>query len=143
MKKTQQKIATIIAVILMIGIPLAGCSAKDGEMESRVDELKEEILVLEAQKEVLEQNVVGVKEELGVAKYVITFKIKQTHVTLNIKEHIRDSMNEITLSIPVDKEYYDSVSVGDVITDAFRVGSLVLHGTFGSWQVTVDDKTIM
>lgn len=77
-----------------------------------------------------------------IGKYVVTFRIKQSHFTLDIGEHIKDSMNEITIEIPVDKEYYDSVSVGDTVNDDFRVGSLIMHGSFGNWKVTVDKKEI-
>lgn len=48
----------------------------------------------------------------------------------------------IMMQVPVDKEYYDSVEVGDKIDDSFRMGSLIMKGSFGSWKVTVDDKEI-
>lgn len=80
------------------------------------------------------------KAENGIPMYVVTFYVKQSHFTLNIKEHIKDAMNEVSFDVPVDKEYYDSVSVGDVIKDDFRVGSLIMHGSFGKCKVTVGKK---
>ena len=51
-------------------------------------------------------------------------------------------MNAIEIEIPVDKEYYDNVDVGDTINNDFRVGSMVMKGSFGSWDVTVKGKDI-
>ena len=73
---------------------------------------------------------------------MVTFRIKQSHFTLDIGEHLKDSMNEITFEVPVAKEYYDSVSVGNVINDDFRMGSFIMHGSFGNWKVTVDKKEV-
>jgi hypothetical protein len=42
----------------------------------------------------------------------------------------------------VDKEYYDSVEVGDTIADDFRVGSAIFKGSFGSWNISVENKEI-
>lgn len=86
--------------------------------------------------------IVDVDTENGNEKYVITFIIKQSHFTLDVGEHIKDAMNKITIEIPVDKDYYDSVSVGDVINNEFRVGSLIMRGSFGNWKITVDKKEI-
>ena len=49
----------------------------------------------------------------------------------------------LSIQIPVDKEYFDSVNVGDVIDDRFRMGSLIFKGSFGSWDITVEDKQIL
>ena len=132
----------LFAIAIMMIASLSGCVEKDERLEQRCAELREEISVLEEQKVTLENEIVEAKVENGTAKYVITFRIKQTHFTLDIGEHIKDSMNEIKIEIPVDKEYYDSLSVGDTINDDFRMGSLIMHGSFGSWNVTVDNKEI-
>ena len=54
----------------------------------------------------------------------------------------KDEMNAITIDIPVDKEYYDGVSIGTVIDNSFRTGSMVVSGSFGKWKITVKDKKI-
>lgn len=90
----------------------------------------------------LENITVEKKEENGTAKYVLTLEIKQSHFTLDISEHLKDSMNAIEIQIPVDKEYYDSVEVGQNIADEFRMGSLVFKGTFGDFKVSVIKKEI-
>ena len=52
-------------------------------------------------------------------------------------------MNDISIQVPVDKEYYDSLEIGDVIDDSFRMGSLVMSGSVGKWDITIEDKEIM
>lgn len=136
-----KKLLSFIIAILMIFV-LAGCAEKDECLEQRYEELRDEISVLENEKATLENKIVDSKVENGTAKYIITFSIKQTHFTLDIGEHLKDLMNEITIEIPVDKEYYDSLSVGDTINDEFRVGSLIMHGSLGNWEVIVDNKEI-
>ena len=46
------------------------------------------------------------------------------------------------MTLSVDKEYYDSIKVGDVIDDSFRMGSFIFKGSFGNWNITVEDKCI-
>lgn len=106
------------------------------QLNSKIEELKEE-------KSDLESSIEEIRINNGTAKYVVTFHIKQTHFTLDIGEHIKDSMNDIEFDVMVDKEYYDSVSIGTVINDDFRVGSFVIHGSFGNWKVTVSDKQVI
>lgn len=75
-------------------------------------------------------------------RYVIEFKLKQTHMTLDLLEHAKDAMNAITFEIPVDKPFYDSVKEGDEIINSFRTGSLIISGSFGNWKMTVNRKII-
>jgi len=122
---------------------LVGCSDGNEYLARQKEELISEIAELEAEKALVKSEIVHTKEENGTAKYIVTFKIKQTHVSLNIGTHLKDEMNQITVEIPVDREYYDALSVGDVITDEFRIGSFVFQGTFGSWNITVENKIIV
>lgn len=79
----------------------------------------------------------------GSDKYVITLKVAQSHFTLDLSEHLKDASNDLELQIPVDKDYYDSVEIGDSIADSFRMGSLIFKGSFGKWKVTISDKEVM
>lgn len=79
---------------------------------------------------------------LPAPRYILTLSLKQSHFSLSITTHIKDSMNEVEFQIPVDKQYYDSLKEGDLITDQFRTGSLLLSGSFGSWKVSVKKKEI-
>ena len=137
-KKLLLAIVTITCTLLM----LPACGNSTTYLEQQQQDILTQIAELEEQKNSLESDVIRAKENQGTAKYIITFSIKQTHVTLSISEHIKDAMNECTIEIPVDKEYYDSVSVGDVISEEFRAGSLIIHGSFGNWKVTVVNKEI-
>lgn len=72
--------------------------------------------------------------------YIVKFEIKQVHYSLNLKDHAKDAMNKFTLEIPVDKEYYDNVRVGQEVSNGFRMGSLMFYGSAGKWKVVVKNK---
>lgn len=75
--------------------------------------------------------------------YVIRVELRQQHTILNLDKMIKDEMNKIEFDIPVDKRYYDSLNVGDEIVDEFRMGSVLIDGSFGSWKCTVVEKGIV
>lgn len=140
------KIKDAKKMIVAIGIcfALAGCGNRE-----QIDSLKQEISGLQATKQSLESEISKLedkisrkKEENGITKYVLTLKIKQSHFSLDISEHMKDSMNAMEIQIPVDREYYDSVEVGQNIADEFRMGSFVFRGTIGNFKVTVAEKEI-
>lgn len=137
-----KKILTTMAIVAMAFVMLTGCTESDKYLEQKCADLQSEIAVLTEQKAAIEAEIIDAKEANGTAIYVVTFRIKQSHFTLDIGEHLKDSMNEITFEVPVAKEYYESVSVGDVINDEFRMGSFIMHGSFGNWKVTVDKKEV-
>lgn len=132
----------IIALIVIIAVTLSGCSETETVTNEDIAKLESEIAQLEAERDLLNEEILNTKIDNGLAKYVITFNIKQTHFTLDIGEHLKDAMNDISIEIPVDKEYYDSVEVGDTIDDSFRVGSFIWKGSFGNWKVTIESKNI-
>lgn len=138
----KKKILAVLLFAGMMAIMLAGCGDNREDLNAEIDGLKAEISELENQRDSLKSEIADIKVENGTAKYVITFNIKQSHFTLDLSEHMKDAMNDISIQIPVDKEYYDSVEVGDTIADDFRMGSLVMKGSFGSWDITVEDKEI-
>ena len=131
-----------IVLIAMIAITLSGCSKTETVTNEDVAKMESEIAQLEAERDRLNEEILDTKIDNNLAKYVIAFNIKQTHFTLDIGEHLKDAMNDISIEIPVDKEYYDSVEVGDTIDDSFRVGSFIWKGSFGNWKVTVESKDI-
>ena len=131
-----------IVLIAMIAITLSGCSKTETVTNEDTAKLESEIAQLEAERDRLNEEILDAKIDNNLAKYVIAFNIKQTHFTLDIGEHLKDAMNDISIEIPVDKEYYDSVEVGDTIDDSFRVGSFIWKGSFGNWKVTVESKDI-
>ena len=74
--------------------------------------------------------------------YILTLEIKQTTYTLDIGEHIKNSINAISMQIPVSKKFYNSVKIGTRISNDFKYGSLVFNGDFSELKVTVKDKQI-
>lgn len=144
-----KKVIAIIMILVMFFI-FAGCGKTQEEklseeviaLENKVNTLESEVSDLETQKEILEKEIVDIKVENGTAKYVVTFNIKQQHYSLDVTDYLKDSMNDVSIMIPVDKEYYDSIEVGDTIDDSFRMGSLIFKGSFGSWKITVENKEI-
>ena len=140
-----------IAFVMMLCIcaSFAGCATEEEilnndimKLEAEVSSLKSEISDLKSEKNSLINEITNIKIENGIAKYIVTFNIKHSHFTLDISQHIKDEMNDISIQIPVDKEYYDSIEIGDTIADDFRMGSFVLCGSFGNWDVTVEDKSV-
>lgn len=137
-----KKFLTTMTIVVLTLVTLVGCAESDELLEQKCADLRSEIAILTEQKSAIEAEIIDAKEANGTAVYVVTFRIKQSHFTLDIGEHLKDSMNDITFEVPVAKKYYDSVSVGDVINDDFRMGSFILHGSFGNWKITVDKKEV-
>ncbi len=75
-------------------------------------------------------------------KYILKIRLKQSNFSLSIKKHIKNAINAVDFELPVDKDFYDSVSEGTEIVDKFRFGSFVLYGSFGDWEMTVRGKEI-
>lgn len=139
-----QKRILIVAMVVVMVACMSGCRE-----QAYIDVMKQEISEWQVEKQALETEVAELnnaviekKEENGTAKYVLTLEIKQSHISLDISEYLKDSMNAMEIQIPVDKEYYDSVEVGQDIMDEFRMGSFIYKGTFGNFKVTVTDKEI-
>lgn len=105
------------------------------QLKERIKELHEEIRYLEEKK-------TSLKAENSIEEYIITVEIRQKHYTLDFTEHIKDKINAIEIDIPVTKEFYDSVNVGDVLNDTFRMGSFIVHGSVGKWEITIINKEV-
>jgi hypothetical protein len=134
----------IISTLILIAtcFSLTGCGENKVELEREISNLKIEIARLENQKKDLAETIVETAKEKGLEKYVVTFEIKQKHYSLDVSQHLKDNMNAITIQIPVDKDYYNQINIGDTIADDFRMGSLVMSGSYGSWNITVQNKEI-
>lgn len=75
-------------------------------------------------------------------KFILKLELKQSHFSLDIGTHMKDSMNAIEFDIPVDEDFYKSVKVGTNIVDDFRAGSFIMNGSFGDWKMKVISKRI-
>lgn len=109
--------------------------------EAYVHERAEQIRSEEKEKE--ERELLASTNPTGEEKYLVTFELKQSHFTLDLDEHVKDAMNKLELQIPVDRDYYYSIEVGDKIVDDFRWGSLVVRSSLGKWKITVKDKEVV
>ena len=120
-------IITILAVFFLVS-----CGNNE-----EVENLKKENAALVTQVKALKE-VVNTKGP----KYMLKLRLKQSHLSLSIKKHIKDAVNAVEFELPVDKEFYDSVSEGTEIIDKFRFGSMVLYGSLGDWEMTVKEKYV-
>lgn len=73
-------------------------------------------------------------------EYMVELEFSQTSFTLSLTQHIKDAMNAFTVSFPTTKEFYDSVSVGDVLGEKFKGASFLVGGNIGSRKVVVKRK---
>ena len=76
-------------------------------------------------------------------RYVVTLGLKQSRISLNLWDHAKDSMNATKFDIPVDKQFYDSVRVGQKLNSKMRTGSVILYGSFSNWKVWVKNKKVV
>ncbi len=120
-------IITILAMIFLVS-----CGNNE-ELEN----LKKENAALVTQVKALKEGV-----DTKGPKYMLKLRLKQSHLSLSIKKHIKDAVNAVEFELPVDKEFYDSVSEGTEIIDKFRFGSMVLYGSLGDWEMTVKEKYV-
>ena len=134
----------IILLFFLTLLLLTGC----GEEQAKT-KLQEEIVQLENTKNELETSISKLQEKetsekirVGEERYFVVLKIEQTHFTLDLGEHLKDSMNALEIPFPVDKEFYDSVEKGSIIDDSFRNGSFWIKGSIGNWEISVIDKYI-
>jgi hypothetical protein len=137
----------LISILLICLIFLTSCGngnlkAERENLETEISELEEDIRTLQSEKNSIEKLIQDLREENDIPNYIVTFEIGQQHVTLDLGDLLKDEINKTELEVMVSKEYYDAVDIGTVVNDDFRVGSLVLKGSFGSWIIEVIDKRI-
>jgi DNA repair exonuclease SbcCD ATPase subunit len=124
----------------------AGVATKANEYRSLPQEKKNELD--SAVTALLEKKGALIKENLSLeeanknlkTRYILKLRLKQSRVSINLLEQAKDEMNAAEFEMPVDKSFYDSVTVGSRLVDQFRTGSLVLSGSFSSWDVSVIGK---
>lgn len=75
--------------------------------------------------------------------YVVELEFKQTSFTLDVGQHIKNSINKTSINIPVIKEFYDAVTVGQEIASSFKIGSLIFDGDFERGKVVIKSKSII
>ncbi len=119
--------------LLLIGTILFTSCGNNAEVQA----LKQENAALSEQLKAMKANGFA-----NAPKYILKIRLKQSHFSLSIKKHIKDAVNAVEFELPVDKEFFDSVSEGTELIDKFRFGSFVLYGSFGDWEMTVKEKEV-
>ena len=146
----------ILGIVLSINInkynkQMELLSEDDKKYIANIEELKKQQQEIDKQINTNKNNLSNINKKIEeqskivnrTAKYIMKINISQTHFTLNLEEHSKDSLNDIDIYIEVSKEFYDKYNVGDKIADDFRVGSLIFKGSFGNWNVRVAEKKIV
>ena len=109
-------------------------ASRKNYLENDIVDLRSEINNLRREKSVLQSG----REP----KYIVKFKIKQGTFTLDLFEHAKNEMNSIEIEVPVNRDYYNRLSIGQDITDSFKWGSLVMDGDFSTLHMRVVGKRI-
>lgn len=140
------------SLLLILLLPLlTGCSnvsdqialeGKISDLELKAAQQQGVINELESKKQqLLETNANLTKENAGQKiDYILEVSVRQRHLSLSISQQIKDAANEFNFNIPVTREFYDSVNVGDDLGKNFRWGSLLADGNIGDWRVKVENK---
>lgn len=144
-----KKIICIASALIVVVLLFSGCMTQEEKLSAEVislqnekSALQDEITQLEKQIASLNEIAISKKVETDTARYIVTLKIKQVHYSLDFTDHIKDALNEVSIQVPVDKEFYENIDIGDVINDSFRLGSLLAKGSAGKWKITVENKEI-
>lgn len=120
-------------------------------LEQQKDKQSDSVDFLVKRKELIQKQVSELEQELVTLNkikkgerpvYIIKVELSQSHFTLDIEQHMKDASNSIEFELPVDKDYYNKVEVGQNIVDEFRIGSLIFSGSFGDWEMEVKSKRI-
>jgi len=101
---------------------------------------QKEALVNEVEKLKNNADVYNHISEGGEVEYFLEIEVKQSHFTLDLGVHLKDEMNAFNFHVPVSKQYYDTVNVGDKLAEEFRSGSFILYGSIGDWNLTIINK---
>jgi len=132
--------------ITLIGLlAFTSCSRSETEVQSSVYRLLSQERTLKSSVVDLETRLEAVRGTIteyetivasdGNPLYLLTIKSKKSSFTMDLGKHFRDSLNAFTFTIPVDKAFYNSVSIGDRLADSAVWGS-----SFGSVRLTVEKK---
>lgn len=143
-KRAARKLISAALLVLL----MTGCGEEE-RLRAEIDDLRTEsvslqtdIADLKRDKAALEAQITNIRVEHDLARYIITVHIGQKHTFWDYKNNAKDAINAVEIQIPVDKEYFDSVEIGTVINADLRVGSLIMSGSVGSWDIRITDKII-
>ena len=73
-------------------------------------------------------------------EYLITIRIHQGTFTLDPFEHIKNKINDVEITFPTTKEFYQSVRVDQELNKSFKAGSFIMDGDISHLKITVVKK---
>jgi hypothetical protein len=144
-------------VILILMVFFASCENSE-KISTDIDQLKAERTELKQQVNYAKQELININNTLAKTKgeliemdlikkgkrpiYIVKFQLKQSHLSLDLVKQLKDEMNAVEFEMPVDRDFYYSVTNGTNVVDEFRKGSLITEGSYGTWQLEVISKRI-
>jgi seryl-tRNA synthetase len=148
---------TAIALYAMLAVVLSSCESQQ-DVQNDIERLKNERTTIQQEVQNLSTSKSNKQKEIALQDeklkelkiynsgrtphYILKIRLKQSRVSLDMGKHMKDAMNAIEFELPVDKDFYNNVSVGTKITHEFRTGSFILNGSFSSWDMTVEGKAV-
>lgn len=140
-------------ILLICAMLCIGCSESDEQAIKHSNALHEEVkayentlenLKLQCQMTAgqLEATKTAMAVKNGTAIYIVELELSQSHFSLNIGEQFKDSMNKAKIEIIADKRWYDTVQIGQVLNNDFRMGSAIVNGSWGNWSVKITNKRV-
>lgn len=115
------------------------------ELEIKNFSLSRKNRSLEAQNLTLEKNLNEKKIYLEgeTPKYLITLKIIQPSIALNIREHVKNSLNSFEITIETTREFYNRVKIGDKLNKKFKSESFWINGNVEHLVIKIKDKKVV
>lgn len=106
---------------------------KDLEViETIVDMFEDKLTELGIDEEMVDDVITKIEEYNNETKYVIAFNIEnENYSVINTKIHL-----------PVDKDFFDSVEIGDRIAEEEIKNFEQFSQFLGDWVITVEDKIV-
>lgn len=110
--------------------------------------LRIEVNRLSNQKATLYKEVSDLRAEKGIYSrgkepvYLVKFKVKQGTFSLSPGEHIKNEMNAIEMEMPVSRDFYNRLKIGDDLMDKFKGGSFWIDGDLSWLHMKVVSKRI-
>lgn len=140
-------------IVGLICVCMIGCSESDKEVIKRSNELRiaaksyeRALISLREQYETAQAQLAATKTAIAVkdgsAIYIVEVKVSQSHFSLDLGDHFKDAMNVTSFEMIVDKRYYDTLTVGQTLNSDFRMGSAIISGSIGSWNIVVSNKRV-
>ena len=137
-----KKLITILSLVLMTSV-FVSCDFFEDHSNNEFDTYQWEPVASPTHQDTVVDSIADEYFNLNPPFYLVTLQIKQSTFTLDIGEHIKNKANAIEVTIAVDKRFYDSVEVGQEISDEFKLGSMLFDGDFSKLKIRIARKQIV